>query len=107
MKEKMKLSDLMNEFDINKCILYDMEDNIIPSDSNEKRLPRWTPIISISDKDKDGIRKVVLDCYEREGDIYSRWELEDYKKEKAYESLTAPFDRHMLLINEEDEDFYW
>lgn len=109
MKEIMELLDVMNRLSIDKYELYDMEGYKIPNSLDEKRLPRWTPVVSMSEANGDGITKVVLDCYERDGHIYSRFKSKDLKDEKVYESFTAPFPVHLFIIGKDNnyEDFCW
>ena len=84
-----------------------MEDNKIPNNLDEERLPRWTPVESVIEANGNEITKVVLDCYERDGHIYSRFKSKDLKDEKVYESFTAPFPIHLLIIGKDYEDFCW
>lgn len=64
-----------------------------------ENIPDWAPVVYCDFVQDKGKFLVRIDAYQRNGHVYARWEKEDIADEKAYESKTAPFNIHLLLID--------
>ena len=95
--------DIKTVKDLNK-LFYIVDNEIKPIEL--ENIPDWAPVISCDFVEDKGKFLVRIDAYQRNGHIYARWEKEDLAGLKAYESKTAPFNIHLLIIDTDgNEEF--
>jgi hypothetical protein len=87
--------DMLKDTRIGSYSLFDKENNPL---TIKDKVPEWVPILKI--KHVEGKRyDITLDAYHRDGHLYCRWEKEDLDDDKAYKSMTANYDRHILMVS--------
>lgn len=94
---------VIGEYEVNDTYEYlDVEGNSVSPDDERRIIPFATPIIDICKS------KITIDVIQRNGNIYVRAPKLELSDDKVYDSITASFNEHLLVIDKNgSECFEW